>query len=225
MEKGGLFWQVWGPCPGGQALPRNQKETKSKLNDQENGSLKDQDDGSVERAPTPAQTSVPRLNAIVLGYQRTESCWEVVSLQRSPGRPAAHGDPSPSFWAGEQWMPSIPRLRLDGKRPGGGGKQALRRPRCRIAAPSGLLMGLAEPRCLRPGPCRPASGRQPGRPLARPGLPGLASPESPRLPGSMEPDWQPAGERAIQRGLGHRRLRLCQHLRLAVVAVSPGGSP
>lgn len=39
-----------------------------------------------------------------------------------------------------------------GKRPGGRGEQGLRQPRCRIAAPSGLLMGLAEPPCLRPSP-------------------------------------------------------------------------
>lgn len=73
----------------------------------------------------------------------------------SPALPSAASSargPSPSRWVGWLWMPRVPALELDGKRPGGCGKQGLRRPRCRIAAPSGLLMGLAEPRCLRPGP-------------------------------------------------------------------------
>ena len=57
----------------------------------------------------------------------------------------------------------------------------LRRPCCRIAAPSGLLMGLAEPPCLRPGSADLPLGRGLGaRRRHRPLWPSL--PGEPRRP-------------------------------------------
>lgn len=66
-----------------------------------------------------------------------------------PKAAKARRDPPPSGWAVDTLCASTHNR---GKTPGSRGEQGLRQPRCRMAAPWGLLMGLAEPPCLRPSP-------------------------------------------------------------------------
>lgn len=111
----------------------------------------------------------------------------------------------------------------------------LRRPCCRIAAPSGLLMGLAEPPCLRPGSADLPLGRGLGaRRRHRPLWPSL--PGEPRRPWAAEPcgtgpdvgraptgrngkSWAPADAPAL--GDGSPSGHLCP----ALITASPGGWP
>lgn len=111
----------------------------------------------------------------------------------------------------------------------------LRRPCCRIAAPSGLLMGLAEPPCLRPGLAdRPLGGGLGARRRNRP--PWSSFPGEPRRPCATEPcgtgpdigraptggdgkSWAPADAPALGGGSPSGLLRP------ALVTASPGGSP
>lgn len=131
--------------------------------------------------------SIPKAAGDSRGLQAQESCWERGSLPDVPQSSQQRAGILPSLRVGWLRTPRVPRLELDGKRPGGRGEQGLRRPRCRIAAPSGLLMGLAEPRCLRPGPADLPQGGSPGarrRDLASPAQPswGAAAPPTPRSP-------------------------------------------
>lgn len=93
-----------------------------------------------------------------------------------------------------------------GKRPGGLGEQGLRQPRCRITAPSGLLMGLAEPPCLRPSPADLPRGDSLGARWRSP--PSLAQPPwGAEAPPALEPcgtgpdvEPVPTGERCWEGG-------------------------
>lgn len=96
---------------------------------------------------------------------------KALSLGYSPEQPAFEGTPMSRPGCGRPAS-----LDSKGKRPGGRGKQGLRRLRCRISAPSGLLMGLAEPPCL----CRQTCLREMASAPA-----GASRPPWPSLPGEQ----------------------------------------
>lgn len=147
----------------------------------------------MERAPTPAQTVGAQAEGCHPALYPA-SCCEAVSLRCSPAR----RDPHPGGRAVDTQCAST---QPGGKRPGGRGEQGLRQPRCRIAAPSGLLMGLAEPPCLRPSPADLPRGDSLGARWRSP--PSLAQPPwGAEAPPAMEPcgtgpdiEPEPTGER------------------------------
>lgn len=100
----------------------------------------------------PAPTADPEVATIL--------CCELqLSLRTIPRATGPQVDP-PSGRAAVHTQLRSPRAGRRG--PGGRGKPGLQRPRCRSTAPSGLLMGLAEPPCLRPGAAGWPGGGGPG---------------------------------------------------------------